>query len=106
MTCHTTTLDAFYCTQFDCMMEIVEKWPNADYYIPKLRRLRTHLMENGSAAFQPDPNHFNTLIQGDLFVQFFLLICFFLTSFKMKGKLANCNHNVCFQMDEQSHDTE
>lgn len=70
MTRHTTTLDSFYCGQFDCMMEIIEKWPNADCYIPKLRCLRTRLMERGASAFQPDPNHFNTLIQGDLFVSF------------------------------------
>lgn len=49
-------------------MEVVEKWPNADYYMPKLRRVRTHLMERGAATFQPDPSHFNTLVQGDLYV--------------------------------------
>lgn len=49
-------------------MEVVEKWPSADHYMPKLRRLRAFLMEKGAAAFQPNPSHFNTLIQGDLFV--------------------------------------
>lgn len=49
-------------------MEVVEKWPNAGDYMPKLRRLRTHLMGKGAAAFQPDPSHFNTLVQGDLYV--------------------------------------
>lgn len=72
MTRHNTELDTFYCTQLDCLMEIVEKWPNADYYIPKFRRLRPHLLEKGAATFQPDPNHFNTLIQGDLCVDLFL----------------------------------
>lgn len=104
MTRHSTGLDMYYNVQLDCLMEIVEKWPNADYYMPKLRRLRKVLMEKGAATFQPDPSHFNTLIQGDLFVSIF---CHFFSfvSFKMKNKITVEFIYFFFQMDEQSHAT-
>lgn len=93
MTSHSSTLDVFYCSQFDCLIEVVETWSNADYYVPKLRRLRTRLMERGAAAFQPDPSHFNTLIQGDLYVQLSQLINLF-------SRPTNFLLIFRFQMDE------
>lgn len=69
MSRHTNSLDTFYLTQLDVLMEVVlPMWPNADYFMPKLRRVRNNLMANGAKAFDADPNHFNTLIHGDMFV--------------------------------------
>lgn len=71
MSRHTNVFDTFYLTQLDVLMEeVVSKWPDADYYLAKLRRVRDNLMELGAKAFEPDPSHFNTLIHGDMFVDF------------------------------------
>lgn len=55
------------------MTEAISAWPNADYYVPKLQRVRNNLMEKGCKAYDPDPKQFNTLIHGDLFVEFYSL---------------------------------
>lgn len=68
MSRHTNSLDTFYLTQFDVLMEVVSTWSDAEYYIPKLQHVRKHLMKKGAKAFEPDQNHFNTLIHGDMFV--------------------------------------
>lgn len=71
MSRHTKVLDTFYLTQLDVLMEeVVSTWPDADYYMEKLRRVHNNLMELGAKAFEPDPSHFNTLIHGDMFVDF------------------------------------
>lgn len=64
----TRLFDTFYLTQFDTMTEVVSTWPNAHYYLPKFRRLGNKLLERGFNTVNPDPNsnHFNTLIHGDL----------------------------------------
>lgn len=74
MTRHTDVFDTFYRTQLDVLMEVVALWPDGAYYIEKLRRTHSNLMERGSSAFDPDPNHFNTMIHGDMFVTFCRLI--------------------------------
>lgn len=71
MSRHTKTLDLFYESMLRVMTEVVTTWPEADYYVPKLRQLRANLMEKGAKAFAPDPDQFNTLIQGDMFVNTF-----------------------------------
>lgn len=68
MSQHSNVYDTFYLTQFDAMTEVISSWPNANHYVPKLRRLRSSLLERGSKAFDPNPNHFNTLNHGDMFV--------------------------------------
>lgn len=75
--------DDFYLSQFDAMIEAISAWPNADDYIPKLRRLRDNLLEKGRQTYNPDPNNFNTLIHGDLFVYFFSTHPFFRVNFKV-----------------------
>lgn len=70
MSQHTNVYDTFYLTQFDAMIEAITSWPNANQYIEKLRRVRSSLLERGSEAFKPNPNHFNTLNHGDMFVSF------------------------------------
>lgn len=49
-------------------MEVLSEWSDGDYYVKKLKRVRKNLMEKGAKAFAPDPNHFNTLIHGDMWV--------------------------------------
>ncbi|XP_031633749.1 uncharacterized protein LOC116347328 [Contarinia nasturtii] len=68
MSRHTNVLDTFYVTQLNVMMEVVATWPNSAYYIEKLERLRCNLMEKGAKAFDAEPNQFNTLIHGDMWV--------------------------------------
>lgn len=68
MSQHTNLYDTFYLSQFDAMTEVVSSWPDANNYITKLRRLRSSLLERGCKAFELNPNHFNTLIHGDMFV--------------------------------------
>ena len=77
MSRHTDSYDQFYLTQFDGMVDTVSTWPNANYYLPKFQRLRNEFLEKGCKAYAPDPNHFNTLIHGDLYVYFFHLLNFF-----------------------------
>lgn len=86
MSRHTESLDTFYLTQLDVLMElVVSSWPDAEYYLKKLRRVREHLMEFGAKAFEANPNHFNTLIHGDMFVLFH--------SFKILRSFLNDNSN-------------
>lgn len=66
MSRHTDVFNKFYVTQLDVMMEVVSAWPDGEYYIKKLKRLRTNIMKRGSKAFDPEPNHFNTMIHGDM----------------------------------------
>lgn len=70
MSRHTDAFDVFYLTQLDMMTEVLSEWSDGDYYIEKMKRVRTILMDRGANAFAPDPNHFNTLIHGDLYVLF------------------------------------
>lgn len=74
MSRHTDVFNTFYVTQFDVMMEVVSTWPDSVYYIEKLQRLRGNLMKKGAKAFDPQPNHFNTMIHGDMYVVYFLSI--------------------------------
>lgn len=50
------------------MLEVVSTWPDNEYYVGKLQRLRRNIFEKGSKTLDPEPNHFNTLIHGDMFV--------------------------------------
>lgn len=68
MSRHTDVLDTFYITQLDVLMEVVETWPDGDYFMEKLHRLRGTMMEKGANAFGADPDHFNTMIHGDMYV--------------------------------------
>lgn len=70
MSHHTDVFNVFYLTQLDVMTEVLSEWSDGDYYIEKMKRVRTNLMEKGANAFAPNPNHFNTLIHGDLYVLF------------------------------------
>lgn len=68
MSQHTNVYDTFYLTQLDAMIAAISTWPDANHYIEKFGRLRGSLVERGSKAFEPIPNHFNTLNHGDMFV--------------------------------------
>lgn len=68
MSRHTDTFNTFYCTQLDVLMEVVSTWEDSEYYTEKLHRLRGNIMDKGAKAFDPEPNHFNTMIHGDMFV--------------------------------------
>lgn len=65
---HTDAFNTFFITQFDVMLEVVSTWPDNKHYMEKLQRLRNNLLEKGAKTFDPQPNHFNTLIHGDMFV--------------------------------------
>lgn len=69
MSRQTNVYDDFCLAQFDAMTEAISPWPNANQYVSKLSRLRKNLLEKVRQAFEPEPNHFNTLIHGDLYVQ-------------------------------------
>lgn len=71
MTRHTDVLNTFYLTQFEILMEVVSTWPDSGNYMGKFQRLHNNLMERGAKAFEPETNHFNTLIHGDMFVSIF-----------------------------------
>lgn len=62
-----------YLTQLDAIIELTNTWPDFEYYTAKLRRFRGNFIEKGSQAFDVDPNHFNTLIHGDLWTNNILL---------------------------------
>lgn len=67
---NTDVFDQFCLNQFDAMTDAISSWPNADEYSSKLRHLRSNLLERLREAFDPEPNQFNTLIHGDLYVKF------------------------------------
>lgn len=67
---HTDAFNAFYTSQLDVLIEVVESWPEFDAYSEKLRRLRPHIIEKLRTAFDVNPNDFNTLIHGDMCVYF------------------------------------
>lgn len=85
MSRHTDVFNTFYVTQLDVMMEVVSTWPDSAYYIEKLQRLRSNLMAKGAQAFDPDPNHFNTMIHGDMFVLNCLFIVILLNFKKLNS---------------------
>lgn len=62
----TDGLTHAYLTQLDALIETISKWENYEYYVEKLRKFKPHLVEKGRTAFDPSPNHFNTLIHGDI----------------------------------------
>lgn len=64
----TDGLNIFYLTNLDSVIEVVSKWPDFTLYTEKLRRLRANFMEKGRKAFDAEPNHFNTLIHGDMWI--------------------------------------
>lgn len=66
MSSEVGSLDGLYLTNLDALIEQIATWENYDYYVNKLRNLRSILIEKGHQAFSADPNHFNTLIHGDL----------------------------------------
>lgn len=59
-------LNPIYTTQLDALIKTISAWPNYEYYVEKLRRLRPRLIEKGRRAFDAQPNQFNTLIHGDM----------------------------------------
>lgn len=67
---HSDAFNSAYLSQLDLLIELVESWPEYTNYANKLRRLRPHLIERMRRAFDVNPNHFNTLIHGDMFVHF------------------------------------
>lgn len=62
----TEGLSSAYLTQLDALIETISKWDNYEYYVEKLRKFRPNLVEKGRSAYDPSPNHFNTLIHGDI----------------------------------------
>lgn len=76
---HSSANDEFFLTQFDAMAEAISAWPNSSQYVPKLRRLRSKLLERICKAFDPEPHQFNTLIHGDLYVDFNLFVLLYRT---------------------------
>lgn len=68
MSRHTDVFDIFYITQLEVLMEVVSTWEDSEYFLEKLHRLRGTIMEKGAKAFSADPNHFNTMIHGDMLV--------------------------------------
>lgn len=67
---HSDAFNSSYLSQLDLLIELLESWPEYANYANKLRSLRPHLIERMRRAFDVNPNHFNTLIHGDMFVHF------------------------------------
>lgn len=67
-------LNSFFVTQLDAAVERISTWPDFTHYADKLRRLRGQVVERTRLAFDASPNHFNTLIHGDLWVNN-MMIC-------------------------------
>lgn len=55
-----------FLTQLDALIELTSSWPDFDYYTEKLRRFHGNLIEKGRQTFDANPNHFNTMIHGDM----------------------------------------
>lgn len=65
---NSDALNTLYLTQFDALIEVIESWPEFSVYTAKLHRLRPHLVEKLRTVFDVNPNHFNTLIHGDMWI--------------------------------------
>lgn len=50
------------------MIEELSTWPDFKQYAVKLRRIRNDVVEKGCQMFDPNPNHFNTLNHGDVWM--------------------------------------
>lgn len=58
----------FYYAQIDAVIEVLSTWPDFEQYAVKLRRFRNDVVEKGCQMFDPNPDHFNTLNHGDLWL--------------------------------------
>lgn len=60
------TLEKFYLTSFEAIINLISTWDNYAYYVEKLNKLKENLMDNVKLAFDVKPNQFHTLIHGDI----------------------------------------
>lgn len=56
---------------YDVLIEIVSEWSGFERYTQKLKRFRENLMEKHRQAFKVNPNDFNTLVHGDMWINNF-----------------------------------
>lgn len=68
VTRHTDSYNTFYTTGLEVVIEVVSKWADFTVYTEKLKNLRESLVEKARLTFDINADHFNTLIQGDMFV--------------------------------------
>lgn len=59
-------LTKFYEGQLDAVIDLVDSWPNYDYYVNKLKKLRSKLIKKCITDLVASPDHFNTLLHGDM----------------------------------------
>lgn len=63
----------FYLSNFDAISELITSLPEFGHLRDKLSKLRSKFIERSYETLDPDPNHFNTLVHGDLWTNNFLL---------------------------------
>lgn len=60
-------------THYDIVIEIISTWPDFAQYTKKLNVMRNQFIEMAKNVCDVNPNEFNTLTQGDLWVNNLLL---------------------------------
>lgn len=71
---HTDAFNALYNSQLNALIEVIDSWAEFAVYTAKLRALQPNFIEKLRIVFDVNPNHFNTLIHGDMYV----VTCLFL----------------------------
>lgn len=70
---NSSWLTKLYEGQLDAIIELVAGWEDYDYYAEKLRKFRTYLRARCVTELAASPNHFNTLIHGDMWTNNIML---------------------------------
>ncbi|XP_031629203.1 uncharacterized protein LOC116344683 [Contarinia nasturtii] len=73
VTRHTDSYNTFYTTGLEIIIEITSNWPEFTVYTEKLKKLRETLIEKARCTFDIKPQHFNTLIHGDIWINNLML---------------------------------
>lgn len=68
------SLQFFFLTNFDAFCELIATLPQLAHLNEKLAKLQNKFIEKTCATFDPDPNHFNTLAHGDMWMNNLLLL--------------------------------
>lgn len=61
-----SAFDDVYNENLRVLIEVISKWPDADEYVGKFRRIQSILMERLHQLYDVQENHFNTLNHDDL----------------------------------------